>query len=403
MSQEGINRFAFVIHPLNVDFIHRHPWFRWSRYLPDWFVETVGAWFPPFYISTMRGGRSPATGQRIEGILYTLGATPSQMMRHRDRFTYSRLIQAARMAQRRGARIIGLGAFTSVVGDAGISIAQEVDIGVTTGNSLTVSTTLEVAKQAMALMGWQDLAVNKSMVIGATGAVGSGCARCLAQMTREVTLVSVEPQRLNNLKSRIEQETPGANVHISGSPDDVVGDHDLIITATTAIGQRVVDLTHCKPGAVICDVARPSDISPAEAALRPDVLVIDSGEVMIPGDVDFGYDIGLPPKTAYACLAETALLAMEGRFEDYTLGRNISIEQIDEITRLFNKHHFQMAGLRSLGQYITVEDIAEKRRLADQLCSNPDLFSNYQQEAASRLKKIPPMAKGIRAKSRMSS
>ena len=45
--------------------------------------------------------------------------------------------------------------------------------------------------------------------------------------------------------------------------------------------QRIVDITKCKPGAVICDVARPPDISREEAALRPDVLVIESGEVLI--------------------------------------------------------------------------------------------------------------------------
>ena len=78
------------------------------------------------------------------------------------------------------------------------------------------------------------------------------------------------------------------------------------------------------------------------SALRPDVLVIESGEVLIPGDIDFGYDIGLPPKTSYACLAETALLAMEGRFEDYTLGRNIEIERVKEIYRLFKKHGFKL-------------------------------------------------------------
>ena len=134
------------------------------------------------------------------------------------------------------------------------------------------------------------------------------------------------------------------------------------MTATSAFGQRVIDLTKCKPGAVICDVARPPDISPAEAALRPDVLVIESGEVLIPGDIDFGYDIGLPPKTAYACLAETALLAMDGRFEDYTLGRNIDMERVKEIYKLFGKHGFQIAGLRSFEEYITDEDIAEATR-----------------------------------------
>jgi predicted amino acid dehydrogenase len=61
------------------------------------------------------------------------------MMRHGERFTYNRLNAAARMAERKGARIMGLGAFTSVVGDAGITVAHESDIAITSGNSLTVS------------------------------------------------------------------------------------------------------------------------------------------------------------------------------------------------------------------------------------------------------------------------
>ena len=166
------------------------------------------------------------------------------------------------------------------------------------------------------------------------------------------------------------------------------GDCDLIVTATSAFGQRVIDITKCKPGAVICDVARPPDINAAEAALRPDVLVIESGEVLIPGDIDFGYDIGLPPKTSYACLAETALLAMEGRFEDYTLGRNIEIERVKEIYRLFKKHQFKIAGLRSFGKYITDEDVAKKRKLAEELRANPEKFAKVKAEAAAKLEKI---------------
>jgi hypothetical protein len=127
------------------------------------------------------------------------------------------------------------------------------------------------------------------------------------------------------------------------------------------------------------------------------VLVIESGEVLIPGDIDFGYDIGLPPKTSYACLAETALLAMEGRFEDYTLGRNISLERVKEIYRLFKKHNFQLAGLRSFGKYITDEDVALRREQADKLRKDPELFERVCREAGKKLADIPPMAKGVRA------
>jgi predicted amino acid dehydrogenase len=380
---------------LDIGFIHNHPFFRWSRYLPDALVEEVAAYMPPMYVSRITGGVSPTTGQRIEGYLYGLGATPRQMMKRDAHFTYTRLVKAARMAERRGARIMGLGAFTSVVGDAGVTVAHESDIAITSGNSLTVAATLEAAKQAVIKMGATDLTHGKVMVVGATGSIASVCARLLAQAIGNVVLVSIEPEKLIELKRTIQRETPDAQVTIATRTGDLVRDCDLIVSATSAFGQRVIDLTKCKPGAVICDVARPPDVNPAEAALRPDLLIIESGEVLIPGDIDFGYDIGLPPKTAYACLAETALLAMDGRFEDYTLGRNIEMERVKDIFHLFKKHQFQIAGLRSFGKYITDEDIAEKRDLADRLRADPELFERTVAETGRKLEDIPVMAKGV--------
>ncbi len=395
LEEVGVNRFAFVIHPLDISFIHKHPWFRWTRYLPDSLVEEAAAYMPPMYISRITGGVSPATGQRIEGHLIALAATPRQMMKRDARFTYKRLNQAARMAERLGARIMGLGAFTSVVGDAGITVAHEADIAITSGNSLTVAATLEAAKQAVRGMGVTDLTKGKVMIVGATGSIASVCARLIAQAIHDVVLVSIEPEKLLELKRTIQRETPAAKVVIATKAGDLIRDCDLIITATSAFGQRVIDISKCKPGAVICDVARPPDVNKAEAALRPDVLVIESGEVIIPGDVDFGYDIGLPPKTAYACLGETALLAMEGRFEDYTVGRNIEMERVKEIFRLFKKHGFQLAPLRSFGEYVTEEKLAEKRALADALRRDPARLAALQEEAAIQIAQLPAVSKGV--------
>jgi predicted amino acid dehydrogenase len=255
--------------------------------------------------------------------------------------------------------------------------------------------TLEAAKKAVQLMGATDLTQGKVMIVGATGSIASVCSRLIAQAIGNVVLVSIEPEKLIELKRTIQKETPGCEVTIATKAGDLLADCDLIITATSAFGQRVIDITKCKPGAVICDVARPPDINPAEGALRPDVLCIESGEVLIPGDIDFGYDIGLPPKTSYACLAETALLAMEGRFEDYTLGRNITMERVKEIYKLSLKHDFKLAGLRFGDQYITDEDIQAKRALADRYRNDPVLFEQVRTEAAEKLKAIPVMSKGV--------
>jgi predicted amino acid dehydrogenase len=244
-------------------------------------------------------------------------------------------------------------------------------------------------------MGWADLARGKAMVVGATGAIGSVCSRLLAAAVKDVVLVSIEPPRLEALRRTILEETPNATVATDVTTVPWVGQCDLIVTATSAFGQRVLDVSQCKPGAVILDVALPPDISAEEAALRPDVLVVESGEVLIPGPVNFSFNIGLPQGVAYACLAEAALLAMEERFECFTLGRDVHPDRVKEIYRLFRKHDFRIAPLRTFGQLLTDELVAEKRARADELLRDPARLARVKAEAGEKMARIPPRAKGV--------
>jgi predicted amino acid dehydrogenase len=391
----GALRFAFVLHPLTVDYLSNHPRYAYTRHLPRKLVELAAAHMPAQLVGTARGGRSVATGHPADGLIYALGATPRQMLTRPPEFTYRRLDAAVKDAAKRGARIVGLGAFTKVVGDAGVTVARRAPIPVTTGNSLTIAATLETAKLTAKRMGWADLARGKAMVVGATGAIGSVCSRLLAAAVKDVVLVSIEPPRLEALKRTILEEVPDATVVTDVSTAPWVGQCDLIVTATSAFGLRVLDVSQCKPGAVILDVALPPDISAEEAAVRPDVLVVESGEVLIPGPVKFSFDIGLPPGVAYACLAEAALLAMEGRYECFTLGRDVAPQRVKEIYRLFRKHGFRIAPLRSFGQLLTDELVSEKRARADELNRDPKLLERVKAEAAAKIAKITPRAKGV--------
>ena len=391
----GADRFAFVLHPLTVDYIGNHPRLRWTRHLPRSLVEATAAYMPARQVGRATGGRSPATGRPIEGLIYALGTTPRQMLTRPPEFTYSRLDQAVRDAAQHGAKIVGLGAFTKVVGDAGVTVAKRAPIPVTTGNSLTIAATLETAKLTAKRMGWPNLARGKAMIVGATGSIGSVCSRLLAAAVHDVVLVSIEPERLEALKRKILAETPKASVELDTTTNRWVGECDLIVTATSAFGLRVLDISQCKPGAVILDVALPPDISAEEAAVRPDVLVVESGEVMIPGPVRFSFDIGLPPGVAYACLAEAALLTMEGRFECFTLGREVPPDKVKEIYRLFRRHHFQIAPLRTFGELLTDALVEEKNARAEELRRSPARLKRAKAEAAAKIAKIPPRAKGV--------
>jgi predicted amino acid dehydrogenase len=65
----------------------------------------------------------------------------------------------------------------------------------------------------------------------------------------------------------------------------MLGDMDMIVTSTSGAGKKILDIMKVKPGCVITDVARPLDLPPSDVAKRPDVLVIESGEIELPTKV----------------------------------------------------------------------------------------------------------------------
>ncbi|MBP9906603.1 MAG: dehydrogenase, partial [Rhodoferax sp.] len=241
---------------------------------------------------------------------------------------------------------------------------------ITTGNSYSASGALWAAHDAMERLNLLPKPVGrervkfKAMVVGATGAIGSVCARLIAKVATEVYLVSPETAKLLAIKESILQETPDAQLFLSAHADKDIADMDMIVTATSGAGKKVLDIMQVKPGCVITDVARPLDLPASEVAKRPDVLVIESGEIQLPGEQVKMKNIGLPKGVAYACLAETIVLALEGRFENFTVGRAIEWEKVREIYKLGLKHGMKLAAISGVNGPFTDEDIARVRELA---------------------------------------
>ena len=366
-----VNRFAFVIHPLSQEYFKNiKPIEMLSHVSPPMFMnalEKAMAYAPPFVYSKVSGIKSP-TGVETEGWLISVGGTPKEIMNHSPEFTYRRLLDAARVARGLGAQIMGLGAFTKVVGDAGLTVARRAPLPITTGNSYSASGALWAAHDAMLRLGLVPVERGKkvrfkAMVVGATGAIGSVCARLLAMVAEEVYLVSPETAKLLSLKGSILKEAPDAKLFLSSNTERNIGAMDMIVTATSGAGKKILDITKVKPGCVITDVARPLDLPAEEVAKRPDVLVIESGEIHLPGKVAMK-NIGLPPNVVYACLAETIVLALEGRFENFTVGRSIEWEKVREIYRLGIKHGMTLAAISGVDGPFSDADIRRVRSLA---------------------------------------
>jgi predicted amino acid dehydrogenase len=197
-------------------------------------------------------------------------------------------------------------------------------------------------------------------VLGAAGSIGRVCAQMLSRRVARVLLIGLDIDPLEEVAASL---PGGAAVEISTDSGASLPQADIVVTVTSAL-DTVIGPEDLKPGAVVCDVARPRDVSRRVAEQRPDVLVIEGGVVAVPGEVEFGFDFGFPPRTAYACMAETMILALEERYEDFSIGRELSEEQVSEITALAEKHGFRLAGFRSFERAVGEEQIAAAREAA---------------------------------------
>ena len=353
-----MEKFAFVIHPIDArrDISRKGGIYGTAKYLPEQTVEWLMKHKEPMVASHITGIRS-TTGVEAEGWFIGCPLTPRQLLTLPSDFVIKRLVQCGKLAEKLGAGIIGLGAFTSVVGDGGITVSKQLDIAVTTGNSYTVATAVDGVLEAAGRLGITASPV-KIAVVGAAGSIGRTCAHLLAPFASELALIGRNRAKLEIVKSEIEH--PNVVIY-----DDVkAGLHEsmIIVTVTSAV-DAVIHPEDLAPGCVVCDVARPRDVSEMVKRERSDVLVIEGGVVAIPGpDVDFRFNFGFPAKTAYACMSETMILALEKRYESFTLGKEVGIDQVKTIAALGKKHGFKLSGFRSFEKAVTEAEIDRIRQ-----------------------------------------
>lgn len=364
-SEEQQDTFAFVIHPLDTSYLKKNLLVRLlSKFIPQLpeKCERLISHLPGYRYGEILNIKSEATGKVVHGRIYTVTDTPKMILSGNADRMNKKIGRLSEMAFADGAKIIGLGAYTKAYGDQGVTLAKTSPIPLTTGNSLSAASTLWSAEYAVNKVDLvpQYLGIyrGKAMVIGATGSIGQACARLLAERWEEVVLVAPRLKAIEKLAEEIREQSPNCHVSYCTDANELITTCDLIITATTA-RRKIVDIERVKAGAVICDTSRPFDISKEDAMKRPDVMVIAAGEVILPGvDQKIACDLGLEGKRVYACLAETALLALEGNFTNFTLGRDIDPMKVKIIDRLARKHGLKLAPLMGHDQIIQEMDFA---------------------------------------------
>lgn len=339
------NSLGFIGHPIDLEHLYGMlgPLNGIARNISKYRLKQFLRLVPPFRISTVKNIKS-----LINAIIdcYTIicPLLPEDFVSLDEDFVLKRVEQSIRKAQRLGAKIVTLGGFTSVIGNEGEVISKRVDIAVTNGNTYTASLAIDGVVEAARRM---DIALSDSTlaVIGATGDIGSICTKILSKKVKKVNIVARNEARLLEF-SHLLKRTCNAEVNVYKTTKDAIKEADAILTVTSAISS-IIEPQDIKSGSIVCDVAIPANVAKEIAGTRNDIFVFEGGLAKLPysgGIKDKTLAKLMPPHSMYGCLAEGAVLAFEGKFENYSIGRgNITEEKVNEISTIARKHGVQLA------------------------------------------------------------
>ncbi|HYS54637.1 MAG TPA: hypothetical protein VER58_12840 [Thermoanaerobaculia bacterium] len=313
--------------------------------LPDDEIRDIFPWIPPralCYVDV-----DSIVGARARGLYIDSFIPPDRLEATWVRENLARVRGAAANAIHAGAKIVSLGGFSSILIEGDFEqLPPRQDTVFTTGNTLTVAYIVQGIKKMCALEG-RNIRSSTLLIVGATGDVGSGCARCLAPLVRRVLLCARNVERLRRLATELQAD--GVQVEVATDPRRFSAEADVVICAASLASPALL-LGRIAPGAIVCDAGYPKNLSPT--AEMPDAKVFFGGLGQITGGLRFAPDFhGILnrhpfPDVVHGCLLEGIALALEGRFEPFSQGRgSITPERVEEMQTIAARHGIYLAPL----------------------------------------------------------
>jgi fatty aldehyde-generating acyl-ACP reductase len=313
--------------------------------LPDDEIKDILPWIPPRAVCHVDVGS--IVGTKARGLYIDSFIPPERLEAAYVHENIARVRSAAACAIQAGAKIVSLGGFSSILIEGNFDqLPERLNTVFTTGNTLTVAFIVRGIKKMCALEG-RDFSRSTLLIIGATGDVGSGCARCLAPMVKRVLLSARNMERLRRLAAELQAD--GVQVEIATDLQRFSAEADVVICAASLASPSLL-LGRIAPDAIVCDAGYPKNLSPS--AQMPDATVFFGGLGQITGGMSFAPDFhGILnrhpfPDVVHGCLLEGMALALERRFEPFSQGRGfITPERVAEMAAIAARHGIHLAPL----------------------------------------------------------
>src|SRR6202162_4561022 len=313
--------------------------------LPDDEIRDILPWIPPRAVCHV--DVASIVDAKARGLYIDSFIPPDRLEAKYVHENIARVRGAAACAIKAVAKIVSRGGFSSILIEGNFNqLPERHDTVFTTGNTLTVAFIVHGIQKMCALEG-RNLSKSTLLIVGATGDVGSGCARCLAPIVKRVVLSARKVERLRRLAAELQDD--GVQVEVTTDLQQFSAEVDVVICAASLASPSLL-LGRIAPDAIVCDAGYPKNLSPTAEML--DAKVFFGGLGRITGGMKFTPDFhGVLnrhpfPDVVHGCLLEGMALALEQRFEPFSQGRGfITQERVDEIETIAARHGIYLAPL----------------------------------------------------------
>lgn len=350
--QQILETVAFFFHsPAEYNLFSPWPAF---MYLPTEWVLWISKRLPPARLGRYDWHRKD--GSVVRGWMYGVFFCPEQLdlmglvgnvpWRVTREEAIERVKQGVELARRRGASLVGLGAYLPSLTKHGELLVEDPrleGINLTTGHSCTIATITQFVDYVVKRC-HINLHAETVAILGAAGSTGRGMARMLAHMKMpNVLLVDRESvgDKLAALGKECRKLSPTSDIRCSAEPLDsgVLKEASIVIVLTTGVGS-ILEPQHLSPGTIVLDDSKPRNCTQkrlGEMIAAGELVVIDVlGEV--PGlEIGFHYDLNpAVPDATYTCGKELLLYRADERRGHGTVGE-VTVERVLDMIELMEE------------------------------------------------------------------
>lgn len=293
------------------------------------------------------------TGNSCIGRDWTIPLTPHMILRDQS-LALDMVTKACLMAQEWGSEIIGLGIMFGKIGRRGRDVRKRVHVPLTNGDCFLIFNAVQVLMKLLELFEWEPRE-EKIAVYGFPSTIGTLLTEYLLTLGIDVTLIGKSTRYVQKLMEVISQKHD-ASLGLVPEISDAQKDSRIIFAAGSE--DQKIDVHELDKPAVIIDVSFPRNVLNSNSL---NALIIDAGVITMPKT--FLRISGYQPDRAQSCLAELIVLSLEGKREDYSLGRNITLEKVKRIGTLAQRNGFELETLYSFGKPVKSKQVSSFKTL----------------------------------------